>query len=134
MRVYVLLFNAGTANEGIHTIREGDRNKVLMFKSQDDATRFALMLEAQDFPEATVEAMESEEIEEFCKSTNFDCELVSDNGNLTLPPEINVEETDWQVDDTRESTDKFNSQKNTDEEQYSDAELESLRRRLEGLL
>jgi Protein of unknown function (DUF3110) len=134
MRVYVLLFNAGTANEGIHTIREGDRNKVLMFESEDDATRFALMLEAQDFPEATVEAMESEEIKEFCKSTNFDCELVSDNGNLTLPPEINVEETDWQVDDTRESTDKLTPQKDTDEEQYSDAELESLRRRLEGLL
>jgi len=134
MRVYVLLFNAGTANEGIHTIREGDRNKVLMFQSEDDATRFALMLEAQDFPEATVEAMESEEIEAFCQSANFTCELVTDNGNLIIPPDINVEETDWQVDDTRENTDKIIPQQNTDEEQYSDAELESIRRKLEGLL
>jgi hypothetical protein len=29
-----------------------------MFEAEDDATRFALMLEAQDFPEATVEAMD----------------------------------------------------------------------------
>jgi len=28
----------------------GRRNQVLMFASEDDATRFALMLEAQDFP------------------------------------------------------------------------------------
>ncbi len=49
MRVFVLIFNAGTDNEGIHTIRVGDRNKILMFESEDDALRFALMLEAQDF-------------------------------------------------------------------------------------
>ena len=50
MRVFVLLFNARTENEGIHTIQLGDRNKVLMFESEDDATRFGVMLEAQDFP------------------------------------------------------------------------------------
>jgi hypothetical protein len=66
-RVFILLFNAGTDNEGIHTIRIGDRNTVLMFESEDDATRFAVMLEAQDFPEATVEQMDAEEIEEFCR-------------------------------------------------------------------
>ena len=61
MRVFVLLFNAGTENEGIHTIRIGDRNKVLMFESEDDANRFALMLEAQDFPPPSVEEIDSEE-------------------------------------------------------------------------
>ena len=49
MRVFVLLFNARTENEGIHTIQQGDLQKVLAFESEDDATRFALMLEAQDF-------------------------------------------------------------------------------------
>ncbi len=70
MRVFVLLFNARTENEGIHTIRVGDRNKLLMFESEDDAIRFALMLEAQDFPTATVEPMDSEELEEFCASAD----------------------------------------------------------------
>jgi hypothetical protein len=66
MRVFVLLFNARTENEGIHTIQLGDRNKVLMFESEDDATRFGVMLEAQDFPEPAVEAIDDEEIKEFC--------------------------------------------------------------------
>lgn len=119
-RVYVLLFNARTENEGIHTIRIGDRNKVLMFESEDDATRFGLMLEAQDFPEATVEAMEAEEIQEFCQSAGYDAEMIEE-GLLALPPETNVEKTDWQPDANK-----------TEEPEISD--LETIRRQLEGLL
>ena len=120
MRVFVLLFNARTENEGIHTIRVGERNKVLIFESEDDATRFALMLEAQDFPTATVEAMDAEEIKEFCESADYDWELIPD-GALALPPETNVEQTDWQADDKKPAD-------------ISDSELDKIRRKLEGLL
>jgi len=123
MRVFVLLFNAGTENEGIHTIQVGDRNKILMFESEDDAHRFALLLEAQDFPAPTIEAMDAEEIKEFCESTDYDWEMVPE-GALAIPPETNVEQTDWQ-------SDKAEEQK---AEGLSDAELESMRRKLEGLL
>ncbi|NEQ24653.1 MAG: DUF3110 domain-containing protein, partial [Microcoleus sp. SIO2G3] len=85
-RVFVLLFNAGTDNAGIHTIRIGDRNTVLMFESQDDATRFGVMLEAQDFPEPTVEEMDADEIEEFCLGADYDAELIEE-GMLAMPPE-----------------------------------------------
>jgi hypothetical protein len=119
-RVFVLLFNAGTENEGIHTIKIGDRNKVLMFESEDDATRFALMLEAQDFPEATVEEMDAEEIEEFCNSTDYDWQRVEE-GMLELPPETNVEKTDWDA--------------NADEIKEPEiSDLDRIRRQLEGLL
>lgn len=120
MRVFVLLFNARTENEGIHTVRVGDRDKVLMFESEDDATRFALMLEAQDFPTPAVEAMDAEEIKEFCESTNYDWELIPE-GALALPPETNVETTDWQLDE----------QKPAD---LPETELDRIRRKLEGLL
>ncbi|HEY9728283.1 MAG TPA: DUF3110 domain-containing protein [Chroococcales cyanobacterium] len=119
-RVYVLLFNARTENEGIHTIQIGDRQKVLMFESEDDATRFAMMLEAQDFPEATVEEMEAEEIEEFCRSADYDSELIGE-GMLAVPPESNVEQTDWQPE-----ADKI--------EEPDISDLERIRRQLEGLL
>lgn len=119
-RVFILLFNARTENEGIHTIRIGDRNKVLMFESEDDAIRFGMMLEAQDFPEATVEAMDAEDIEEFCRDADYDSELIGE-GMLALPPEVNVEETDWQPE-----------AKETKEPEISD--LERIRRQLEGLL
>ena len=122
MRVFVLLFNARTENEGIHTIQFGDRNKVLMFESEDDATRFGVMLEAQDFPEPTVEAIDEAEIKEFCNSVDYDWELVP-AGALEIPPENNVTQTDWQA----EAEAKPDSD-------VSQSELDSIRRRLEGLL
>jgi hypothetical protein len=119
-RVFVLLFNAGTENEGIHTIRIGDRNVVLMFESEDDATRFGIMLEAQDFPEAKVEEIDVEEIEEFCQDADYGWELIEE-GQLAMPPETNVEKTDWQLDADKPK-----------EPDISD--LERIRRQLEGLL
>jgi hypothetical protein len=91
-----------------------------MFESEDDATRFGVMLEAQDFPEATVEEMDVEEIEEFCRDADYDSELIEE-GMLALPPEVNVEETDWQAE-----------AKEVKEPEISD--LERIRRQLEGLL
>lgn len=126
MRVFVLLFNARTENEGIHTIQVGDRNKLLMFESEDDATRFALMLEAQDFPPATVERMDSEEVEEFCNGADYDWELVPD-GALAVPPESNVEDTDWKEEGKNPSPE-------SDKEIADDAELDRIRRQFEGLL
>jgi hypothetical protein len=124
MRVFVLLFNARTDDEGIHTIRVGDRNKVLMFESSDDAERFAMLLEAQDFPVPTVEPIDSEEIEGFCSEMDYDWEIVPVNGALAVPPELNVEETDWE----------FNANKSSNNTDIADSELDSIRRRLEGLL
>lgn len=126
MRVFVLLFNARTENEGIHTIQVGERNKLLMFESEDDATRFALMLEAQDFPPATVERMDSDEVEEFCKGAGYDWELVPD-GALAVPPESNVEDTDWKEEGKNPSPEN-------DKEIADDAELDRIRRQFEGLL
>ena len=125
MRVFVLLFNARTENEGIHTIQVGDRNKLLMFESEDDATRFALMLEAQDFPPATVERMDSDEVEEFCNGAGYDWELVPD-GALAVPPESNVEDTDWKEEGTQPPE--------SNAEIADDAELDRIRRQFEGLL
>lgn len=99
-RVFVILFNVGTENEGIHSLKVGDRDFVLMFEQEDDATRFALMLEAQDFPEGTVEEIDPEEIEEFCRNAGYESTVI-EPGMLATPPEKNVEKTDWQADDDK---------------------------------
>lgn len=128
-RVFVLLFNARTDNEGIHTIRIADRNKVLMFESEDDATRFALMLEAQDFPTPTVEPMDMEEIKQFCESADYDYEVVPIGGDLVVPPEQNLDETDWREDGSISTEPKV-----PEEGEMSNSELDNIRRKLEGLL
>jgi Protein of unknown function (DUF3110) len=135
MRVFVLLFNARTENEGIHTIREGDRNKILMFESQDDAERFAMLLEAQDFPTATPEAMDADEVKEFCDSAGYAWEIVAADGSLVIPPEVNVENTDWNPEnDTDASKNPIATQYPQTEPEIPDTELDSIRRKLEGLL
>lgn len=135
MRVYVLLFNAGTNNEGIHTVQMGGRNKILMFASEDDATRYALLLEAQDFPAPTVEAMDSRDIEVFCEEAGYDFEMVED-GMLAIPPEKNIAEPDWDPDGVLQAARDAQATANPDEDdtEFSDTELENIRRRLEGLL
>jgi hypothetical protein len=134
MRVYVLLFNAGTDNEGIHTLRIGDRNVILMFEAEDDATRYSIMLEAQDFASPTVEAIDSEEVEEFCSDSGFEFKLVPE-GMLEIPPEHNVDETDWETGSS--DGDRKPDQARSPEEEaseFADDELDAIRRRLEGLL
>jgi hypothetical protein len=128
-RIFILLVNAGTDSEGIHTIQMGGRNKVLMFESEDDALRYALMLEAQDFPSPTVEGFPPEEIEEFCEEAGYDCELI-EAGRLELPPEANVEQPDWQGQEAVEPHPRANAEAEVE----SNPELDAIRRRLEGLL
>jgi hypothetical protein len=129
MRVYVLLFNVGTDNEGIHTIKlrqpdtEDDyQDVVLAFEQEDDATRFALLLEAQDFPEATVEGIDQEELEEFCESSDLVLQYVTE-GMLAVPPASNIDATDWQIDGMP-----------PEEPEPEMPDLDAIKRRLEGLL
>lgn len=137
MRVFVLLFNAGTDNEGIHTLQIGGRNLVLMFESEDDATRYALLLEAQDFPLPSVEAIDQAEVEAFCEDADYACQLVpagyipeGEHDRLLLsPPENNVAQTDWSPDAPRDSAPAAD-----EEASLSSADLDRIRRQLEGLL
>jgi hypothetical protein len=130
MRVYVLLFNAGTDNEGIHTLKRKDdgQNVVLMFESEDDATRFGVMLEAQDFMTPSIECLDSEEIEAFCEDVGYECAFVPE-GTLALPPEENAEKLDWTIDQSPEEKSEPEP-----ESGFSSSDLDAIRRRLEGLL
>jgi hypothetical protein len=135
MSVFVLLFNVGTDNEGLHTLQLGDRNIILMFEEEDDATRYALLLEAQDFPSPTVVQIDRDEIEAFCRSAGYDAQFVpsgfvpqNDAERLLLvPPETNLTETDWQTEGKQPPPEE-------EEKSMAEADLERIRRQLEGLL
>ncbi|AFZ46213.1 hypothetical protein Cyast_0232 [Cyanobacterium stanieri PCC 7202] len=129
MIVYVLLYNSGTNNEGIHTLQIGDRDCVLMFEAEDDAVRYALLLEAQDFPMPSAEAIEMEEIEDFCASAGYDHKFISE-GMFEVPPENNVEQMDWDINGTPQPP----ITENSSPAEMSAFELERIRRQLEGLL
>ena len=139
MRVFVLIFNAGTDNEGIHSVRitndQGLKgNRILMFESEDDATRYALMLEAQDFAVPTVEMMDAADVQEFCESAGYDWEIISENSELAIPPAINVEETDWEANAEIWYTGEDFLATDPSVPEIANSDLDSIRRQLEGLL
>ncbi|TGG79007.1 MAG: DUF3110 domain-containing protein [Aphanocapsa feldmannii 277cV] len=104
MRVYVLLFDAGSASEGIHSLDFGGHTVVLLFEEADDAERYAGLLEAQDFPVPSVEAIEREEVEAFCRQAGYQWRLVPsgfvpesrEDRLLLSPPQRNLDTAGWQ--------------------------------------
>jgi len=133
MQVFILLFNARTDSEGVHTLKVSQPNDssglskdvVLAFEAADDATRYALLLEAQDFPTPTVEEIDRIEIEEFCQSAGLELQFVP-GGSLEIPPETNVAETDWQPN--------VEADDGTSTQVPPNSDLDRIRRQLEGLL
>ena len=143
MAVHVLLFDAGSENEGIHSLELHGVTVVLLFEDRDDAERYAGLLEAQDFPEPSVEAIERQEMEEFCANAGYEARFVpagflpqtAEERLLIAPPEHNRDVSNWR--DQPESGGAANeagADRDGDPISSGDAELEAFRRRLEGLL
>jgi len=93
--VSILVFDDGSGDTGIYSIRIGKRNKILMFESGISAEYFSSMLARQGFPKATVELVDKREIQNFCIDSNYDFEVVPAD-SVIIPPELNVETTDWE--------------------------------------
>ena len=140
MPVHVLLFDAGTDQEGIHSLELNGRTVVLLFEDSDDAERYAGLLEAQDFPAPTVEAIERREMEEFCSSAGYEARFVpagflpqsAEDRLLIAPPEKNMDVTSWREQEDPSSEPAVAAA--DDPISTGNAELEDFRRRLEGLL
>ena len=131
MRVNVLLFDAGSDSEGIHSLEIAGRTVVLLFENPDDAQRYAGLLEAQDFPVPTVESLDREDVELFCRDAGYEARFVasgfvpeSDEERLFMaPPEANRDVSQWKDEESL-----------SEPEPSSSSELDALRKRLEGLL
>ena len=131
MRVNVLLFDAGSDSEGIHSLEIAGRTVVLLFENPDDAERYAGLLEAQDFPVPTVESLDREDVELFCRDAGYEARFVasgfvpeSDEERLFMaPPEANRDVSQWKDEESL-----------PEPETSSSSELDALRKRLEGLL
>ena len=127
-RVYVLLFDAGSDQEGIHSLELSGRTVVLLFEQRDDAERYAGLLEAQDFPVPTVESLDRDDMELFCEQSGYEGRFVpkgflpqtAQERLLIAPPERNMDTSQWREEEGVE--------------ERGNPELEAFRRRLEGLL
>ena len=140
MPVHVLLFDAGSDQEGIHSLELSGRTVVLLFEIREDAERYAGLLEAQDFPVPTVEALDREEMEAFCREAGYEARFVprhflpqtAEERLLLAPPEHNMDVSSWQASDGEPA----GQAAVREQEPISsvDPDLEAFRRQLEGLL
>ena len=130
MLVHVLLYEAGTESEGIHSLELKGSTVILMFEDKDDAERYCGLLEAQDFPTPTVEELTRRDIESFCVEAGYEARYVekgfipsTDEERLMIsPPLSNLEVGNW------------NNQENINERTPSNDQLEDIKKRLENLL
>lgn len=147
MGVHVLLFDAGTHGEGIHSIDLKGKTVVLLFEDADDAERYAELLEAQDFPSPTVETIAREEVEYFCRCNGYEARIVpqgfrprsEEDRLLLLPPERNLDVENWhhqpkpQTAESESAPDATQAEA-TQDQGVRDLELDDVRRKLERLL
>lgn len=137
MYVFVLLYDVGKTNEGVHSLEINGETYVLMFENEDDAIRYSGLLHAQDFPCPSVEKLDRSEIEEFCLTSGYSPKFVengfvpkTDEERLLLaPPELNKDTSEWEkYPDEDESINIESSNDN------NSSELDQIRKSLEDLL
>ena len=129
--VWALLFNPGSGAEGIYSrklpssgtgLQTQGVDLVVTFEEMEDAERYAAMLSATDFPEATPSEVDTEALLEFCQEGGHILALAR-AGTLVVPPEVSVEQFEWSPGVSDEA----------EEQSQSDEELKEQRENLEAL-
>ena len=130
MLVNVLLYEAGTESEGIHSLELKGSTVILMFQDRDDAERYCGLLEAQDFPIPTIEELKRDDIETFCVEAGYEARFVEkgfipsteEERLMISPPLSNLEVGNWTNLDDVKNKSSLNEQ------------LDDIKQRLENLL
>lgn len=100
-QVYVILFGVGQKDtEGIYSLRAFNddglpQETIIVFEAEDDAARYAGLLEATMEHIPAVCSIPPAELLEFCQESGYHCRL-EPTGSLLIPPEFNVGITDWE--------------------------------------
>ena len=85
--MYILTV-AGKENEGAYSVTAEDGEQVLyLFEEEDDATRYAMMLEDdQDYPEMHVIEVEDEVMIKTCEVHDYNYTVITSD-DIVVPPD-----------------------------------------------
>ena len=76
----------GRETEGAYSIPDENGEQVLyIFEDEDDAIRFALLLEDQDYPEMHVIEVEPDMMVDVCEDHGFGYTIITPN-DIVIPP------------------------------------------------
>ncbi len=84
-----LLAISGKEEEGAYSVLDEDGEKALyLFEEEDDATRYAGLLEAEDYPEMIVVEVDEEVCIKMCNTYNYRYVIIGVD-DFVIPPRDN---------------------------------------------
>jgi len=84
-----ILTVAGQESDGAYSVQDAEGNRILyLFEEEDDASRYAMMLEEDDdYPDMHVLEVEDEVMIKTCKIHGYNFTVITPN-DIVIPPKI----------------------------------------------
>ena len=81
-----ILTVAGKENDGAYSVTDDEGSQILyLFEEEDDAVRYAMMLEDSDYPEMHVLEVEDEVMIKTCQVHDYNYTVITEN-DIVIPP------------------------------------------------
>ncbi len=82
-----ILTIAGKEKEGAYSVPDEEGDQILyLFQDEDDAVRYAMMLEDKDYPEMHVLEVEDEVMIRTCETHGYNYAVITSN-DIVIPPD-----------------------------------------------
>ena len=82
-----ILTVAGKENDGAYSVTDDEGSQILyLFEEEDDATRYAMMLEQEDYPEMHVIEVEDEVMIKTCEVHDYNYTVITSD-DIVVPPD-----------------------------------------------
>ena len=83
-----ILTVAGKEREGAYSVEDEDGDQILfLFEQEDDAVRFAIMLEDEDYPQMHVMEVEDAVMIKTCEAHDYSYTVITED-DIVIPPDI----------------------------------------------
>ena len=83
-----ILTVAGKENDGAYSVTDDEGNQILyLFEEEDDAVRYAIILENTDYPEMHVLEVEDEVMIKTCQVHDYNYTVITSN-DIVIPPKV----------------------------------------------
>ena len=83
-----ILTICGKEREGAYSVQDEEGNRILyLFEKEDDAERYAMMLEDDDYPEMNVLEVEDEVMIKTCKVHGYNYTVITED-DVVIPPKV----------------------------------------------
>tara|TARA_B100000963_G_C22033332_1_gene412233 strand:+ start:118 stop:390 length:273 start_codon:yes stop_codon:yes gene_type:complete len=85
--MYILTID-GRESEGAYSVQNEEGENILyLFEEQDDAVRYAMMLEEKDYPEMHVMEVDPAAMLSLCQNYDYEYTIITAN-DIVIPPDI----------------------------------------------